>query len=298
MLLFRPVTLSDKTLINNYLQKQHSRLFTYSFEVLFLFRDVYDFQIAEFDNHLLIKTYVDGCHYFLFPVGDDTVMPSLEAMLDHSFCLDCAPVIGQITPENKVLMERLMPDKFRFIPSRNEYEYIYASEKLATLSGKALQSKRNHINFVEKNYAWQFEPITSENIGECIAFNDEWDYHYNDDPESKRFTENKALDDYFRFFEQMPLHGGCLRFDGKVVAIAVGYPLNEEVYLYLFEKASHLHHGAYALINREMIRYYAKNYTYVNRAEDGGVEGLRKAKMSYNPAILQEVYLAELVSRP
>lgn len=297
MLSFRPVTLSDKELINSYLKQQHTRLFTYSFEVLFLWRNVYDFQIAEFDNHLLIKTYVDGCHYFLFPVGDDNLLATLEAMLDHSFCLDCTPVIGQITPENKEVMERLMPGKFKFIPSRNEYEYLYESEKLATLSGKALQPKRNHINFVEKNYSWQFEPITSENIGECIAFNDAWDYHYNDNPESKRFIENKAINDYFLYYDKMPLDGGCIRLDGKVAGISVGTPLNDEVYLCLFEKASHIYRGAYTLINREMVRHYATGYKYVNRAEDGGVEGLRQAKLSYNPVILQEVFLAELAGQ-
>jgi len=294
MLLFKPITLSDKILINSYLSQQKTRLFTYSFEVLFLWREVYDFQYTEFDNHLLIKTCVDGCHYFLFPVGNHDLTKTLQAIVEHSFCLDCPPVIGQITPENKALIEQLLPGKFEFISSRNEFEYIYESEKLASLSGKSLQPKRNHINFFTKNHLWQFEEISSDNIGECIAFSDEWDYNYNDNPKSKLFTENKALNECFLHYDTMQLDGGCLRMDGKIAALAIGCPLNEEVYLCLFEKASHIQRGAYTMINREFVRHFAMNYKYINRAEDGGVEGLRQAKLSYSPAILQEVYLATL----
>ena len=296
MLLFKPITLSDKILINSYLRQQHTRLFTYSFEVLYLWRDVYDFQFAEFDGKLVIKTCVDGCHYFLFPIGNGAMTSTLDAILEYSSCLDCHLVMGQITPENKELMELLLPGKFEFISSRNEFEYIYESSKLASLSGKALQPKRNHINYIDKNHTWQFEEITAGNIGECIAFNDDWDYYYNDNPKSKLFIENRALNECFLRYDAMQLDGGCLRVDGKVAGLAMGCPLNDEVYLYLFEKVSHIQRGAYTLINREFVRHFAMNYRYVNRAEDGGVEGLRQAKLSYAPAILQEVYLAELKS--
>jgi hypothetical protein len=294
MLSFRPVSLSDKQLINNYLRQTPTRLFTYSFEVLYLWRDVYDFQIAEYKDMLLIKTFVDGCHYFLFPAGKGDMRAAIEAILAHSVCLECIPVMGQVTPENRDLIESLFPGIFEFMPSRIEYEYIYESQKLASLSGKALQAKRNNINFLEKNHTWSFEDITRDNIGECIAFSDDWDYRYNDNPESKLFIENKALLKAFEQYDKLKPEGGCLRVDGVVAGFSLGCRLNDEVYLCLFEKALHELRGAYTLLNREFVRRFAMNYRYVNRAEDGGLEGLRQAKLSYNPAILQEVFQTRL----
>jgi uncharacterized protein len=294
MLQFRPVTFSDKQLINSYLKQTNTRLFTYSFEVLYLWRDVYDFQIAEHAGMLLIKTFVDECHYFLFPAGNGDLRAVIESYLEHSDCLECIPVMGQITPENREQIESLFPGIFEFWPSQIEFEYIYETEKLASLNGKALQAKRNNINYFQKNHQWSFEEITSDNIGECIAFSDDWDYRYNENPKSKLFLENKALMMAFDQYDQLNLDGGCLRADGQIVALSLGCPLNDEMYLCLFERALHDMRGAYTLLNREFVRKFAAKQKYVNRAEDGGLEGLRQAKLSYNPAFLQEVYMAKI----
>jgi len=294
MLSFKPITLSDKTIINSYLDRRKSNLFTYSFEVLYLWRDVYDFQYAVLCDMLLMKTCVDGRHYFLFPAGNGDTKTVLENLFQHAEYLESPFLMGQITQQDKKLMERLFPDKFNFIPARGEFEYLYDTGRLASLSGNALQAKRNNINFLQNHHSWEFAVMTPDNLHACIAYSKAWDDTYNDNPKSKLFVENKAIYEAFDHFEELGLDGGLLRIDGEIKAITMGCRLNDDVYLCLFEKANHLLRGAYTLINREFVRRFATGYNYVNRAEDGGVEGLRQAKLSYHPAILLEVFQAVL----
>ena len=95
----------------------------------------------------------------------------------------------------------------------------------------------------------------------------------------------------FRYFEQLKLVGGILRVDGKVVAFTIGEAVNEDVFVVHIEKAYAEINGAYPAINQEFVKHEASQYRYINREEDLGMEGLRKAKMSYRPVILLERYL-------
>ena len=108
--------------------------------------------------------------------------------------------------------------------------------------------------------------------------------------------ETCAINMAFRSFEELKLSGGLLRVDGKPVAFTVGEEINPEVYLLHFEKALSGYEGLYAAINHEYAANHLENYRYINREEDLGIEGLRKAKLSYNPAILLEKYSATLLS--
>ncbi len=290
MLTFRKIELADKPLLDQYLKNQDTNLFTYCFEVLWLWRDVFEFQyaICPRNNVLFIKTYTNGVHYFLFPVGiGGNLIPCIKLILDSAKQFDCEPIIGQITPANKMLLEREMPDEFTFTANRNESEYIYLSERLRTLAGKKLQPKRNNINFLEKNFAWSTETISAKNIDECVLFSKKWNTTLHDD-----FEENIAFAEALQAYETLQLDTLVLRLNGNIEGISMGCALNKNVYLTLFEEANPQIRGAYSLLNREFCRTYCATYQFINRAEDAGVEGLRQAKMSYAPDVLQEVFLA------
>lgn len=291
MLEFKKISLDDKAKLLPYLSNGESRLFTFSFEVLFLWRDVFDFQYAfcKHNDILFIKTFTSGKHFFLFPLcAGNNPKACIDHILSCASALGCEPLIGQITPENKALLEEIAPGEFEFSADRNEFEYIYSTEKLITLSGKKLQPKRNNINFIEKNFQWSVEDITSKNIEECASFSEEWDKTMHEE-----FSENVAFNQALLYYSSLNLDGLALRINGEIQGVAFGCKLNSDVYLALFEKANPNLRGAYTLLNREFCKRYAQNFRYINRAEDAGVEGLRRAKMSYYPEILQEVYLAK-----
>ena len=102
--------------------------------------------------------------------------------------------------------------------------------------------------------------------------------------------ESCAVEMGLRHFEALRLEGALLRVAGKVVAFTIGEPLNSDTYIVHVEKAFPQFRGAYQMINREFIRHNAASFTYVNREDDAGDDGLRTAKNSYHPAFMEEKY--------
>ena len=88
--------------------------------------------------------------------------------------------------------------------------------------------------------------------------------------------------------DEMGLKGGVLWAGGQVVAFTLGEELNQDMFVVHIEKALADIQGAYPMINQQFLIHEASQYSYVNREEDTGAEGLRKAKLSYYPAFLQE----------
>jgi len=286
---FRSIKLEDRTLIEDYCRKANRRQLNYCFEVLFLWRDVCDFEIAEEHGFLFIKTFHRSQHNFLFPLGEGYLKDALLKMETYARDKGCEFRLYQVNNDQKAEIEALMPGRYIFTCYRDEYEYLYEASRLSSLQGKVLQPKRNHINYFEKHYQWETGVIDADNMLEIMTFAHRWDMGMDIPPGSALNMENAALINAFESFFCLNLDGLLLRVDGKVAAFAMGCPINDDTYLILFEKADPTIRGAYPKINRDFVSRYCSAYKYVNRAEDNGDEGLRKAKLSYHPDILLEV---------
>jgi len=293
MLTFRPVTLDDRDIVEHYMHRYPRRGLNYSFEVLYLWQDSCEFEIAEYEGFLLIKTFINCNHNFLFPIGEGNLRKAIEQMMAYSRARKCNFNLYQVTEPEMVMLEELLPNKLLFELHRDEMEYIYLRERLSTLQGKKLQSKRNHINALTKEHSWSFEKITADNIEECIELNESWKEELEDSDNRQIMMENEALENGFKNLFKLKLQGGAIRIDNKIEAFAIGTQLTHDTYLVLFEKANAEIRGAYPLINREFINNIVDPaILYINRAEDAGDEGLRKAKLSYYPDILEPLYMA------
>ncbi len=156
---------------------------------------------------------------------------------------------------------------------------------MASLSGKKYHGKRNHITNFKKNHPdWSFETIDSSNINECIALHSNWINTHEDD--SDYSFEFEAVLTAFENYDKLGFVGGILKVDGKAIAYTMGERHSEELFVTHFEKAPPEIQGAYPIINQEFTKNCLMDYQFVNREEDLGLEGLRKAKQSYNPEIL------------
>ena len=159
------------------------------------------------------------------------------------------------------------------------------------MKGKKYQAKRNHINRLCANYEdrWEYEPISKENVTECIEMLHKW-YLQKEVAEDAKEQEAEIIvaEKSLMYFEELHFRGGLLRIDGEVVAFCVGERACQKTFIVHIEKAFADIQGAYPMINQQFLIHEASQYSYVNREEDTGAEGLRKAKLSYYPAFLQE----------
>ncbi len=284
MLNFQTLTLSDRAWVQEMLYSSNRKGCEYSFCNLFLWMRSFS-QVARAQDVLLCRMEYKGKRTYFFPAGRGDLVEAVELLREDAG--DAPFTMRGVTEEDKAFLEEHFPQKFTFAPLRNTFDYRYPVEKLANLAGKKLQSKRNHINRFTENYPnWYTEEITRENLHLCEELTRQW---YAQRPEEDFSAEKAALDTAFRHREELGLEG-ILLFDGeKPVAFSMGNRITEEMFDVNFEKAHAAVQGAYPMVNREFARRVMAKYPavkFLNREDDMGLEGLRKAKESYYPDLL------------
>lgn len=299
MITFKDVTIRDKDTITPYTMNSCRRNCDLSFSNLCSWRFLYNTQFAIVDGFLIFKFWAAGELAYMMPVGEGDLKKVLEALIEDArreggpFCM-----LGVCSCMREDL-EAIMPGQFTFTADRDYADYIYLRSDLATLKGKKFQSKRNHINKFRNTYPdYEYLPITLERVSECLQLEAEWCKANDCDQQEGTGNERRALIYALEHFEELGLTGGLLRVDGKIVAFTFGMPINKETFGVSVEKADTNIDGAYAMINYEFANHIPEQYIYMNREEDLGIEGLRKAKLSYQPVTILEKYMACLKEQP
>lgn len=299
MIPFKDITLADKDTITSFTLKSDRRNCDLSFSNLCSWRFLYDTQFAVVNNFLVFKFWAGEQLAYMMPVGSGDLKAMLHELIEDAarerqpFCM-----LGVCSSMCAVL-EEIMPGQFIFTEDRDYADYIYLRTDLATLKGKKFQPKRNHINRFRNTYPdYEYAPITPDSIRECLDLEAEWCKVNNCDQQEGTGNERRALIYALHHFEALGLTGGLLRANGKIVAFTFGMPINHETFGVHVEKADTTVDGAYAMINYEFANHIPEQFIYINREEDLGIEGLRKAKLSYQPVTILEKYMACLKNEP
>ena len=298
MITFKDIELTDRELITSYTLHTPRRNCDLSFSNLCSWRFLYHTQFAVQDGFLLLKFWADGQLVYMMPIGQGDLRRALRTLYDDAhaegapFCLlgICADMCSEI--------EAFMPGSFHFMADRDYADYLYLRTDLATLAGKKFQAKRNHVNRFKKTYQYEYTPITPDRIDECLELEAKWCLANNCDQQEGTGNERRALVYALRHFDALGLTGGILHVDGRIAAFTFGMPINQDTFGVHVEKADTAIDGAYAMINYEFARHIPPQYTYLNREEDLGIEGLRRAKLSYQPVQILEKYMACLREEP
>ncbi len=291
MIEWKQVELSDKDAVNELICASGCHGADYGFANLYMWRNAYKPQIAFVGSRLLVG--MPQWNVYAYPKGDGDVRPSIEALLNEAHSRGEKLLIRGLT--EKTLMEFLpiYGDRFEITEDRDNADYMYTVDKLCNLAGRKLSSKRNHIKHFEKNGEWKFERVTKENLEPAREFVAKF-YEVKDDPELE--AEVGAINEMFENFDELGFLAGMLYQNGEPVAFTAGTKLDDEVFDTHFEKALPGVEGAYTMVNREFARLVHEVYPEIgafNREEDMGIEGLRKAKLSYHPDILLMKYFAK-----
>ena len=291
---FRKPRIEDWKLISSYMHRFPGANCAKSVGNVILWSDFYQVEFRIYKNTLLLRSRTeDTPYYFAFPIGEDEDVRRVIAELIEMAQKDGEKLLFYVVTQDEFeKMDTWFPGVFEIEYDRNDADYVYEVEKLATLKGKKYQAKRNHINRFYANYEdrWEYEPISKENVTECIEMLHQW-YLQKEVAEDAKEQEAEIIvaEKSLTYFDELHFRGGLLRVDGEVVAFCVGGKACHKTFVVHIEKAFAGIQGAYPLINQQFVQNeLLGKYEYVNREEDMGLEGLRKAKLSYHPAFLLE----------
>lgn len=295
MLTFHKLTLADKERFDAWAREENSRSADFNFGTMFLWNAAFPRLAADAPYHLVLLRAEDRPPAFLWPIGNSDKAAVIGAAREYALANGFPLVFLGLEERHVSALEALMPGAFEITEERDWADYVYEAEKLATLAGKHLHGKRNHItHFLAEHDDWRFAPLAPEMFDECRELLEGWTEHAHTDqglPDAERAAIALAMDN----FDALGLLGGALFADGRLVGFTIGQRISDDTLQVRFEKARGDIDGAYPLVNREFVRLVLERYPdirYVNREDDMGLENLRKSKESYYPAFLIRKFAA------
>lgn len=266
-----------------------------SFANIYLLRNKYSTKISRYKDFIIRKYSGKGarCGY-TFPLGKGDVAKALaEIEKDAKECGERLQ-FAFITEEQKEVLENAMPARFCYSSDAGDSDYIYLRSELASLSGKAFHKKKNHFSKFVRTYPdYKYYEIGACNIYDAQKVADAWYYEHLQDEDASQLAEYKAIKEALENFEELGLIGGIIYVNDSPCAMTIASKINENTVDVHFEKAvgEYALNGGYAAINK-LFSEKLDGVTWLNREEDIGIEGLRKAKLSYRPKIMLKKYSA------
>ena len=297
MIEFERVGLAHRDQYNALLAAAPARGCEYSFANLFLWGRQH---IAFRHGCAALFSHFYGRSVYPFPIGDGDKEAVIREILSDAKKRGLPCRITGMTDGDRAFLEEKFPDTFHFHTVRDSFDYVYAIDGLADLRGRKYQKKRNHFNrFQAMHPDYQVLPLNEETRPAAMEMVKSWyAKRAETDPEGDYLLEQLALKRAFKHFDELDMEACVLMEDGQALALAMGSRMSPTTFDIQFEKGREDVDGAYAAINCEFARYLRLKYPeaqFLNREEDMGLEGLRKAKLSYLPHHMVEKHWAYLV---
>lgn len=288
------VSLEDEKWINEILSQVDFYTCEYPFGNIFSYGAKMEIKVGNVEGCLVTKCVDNDYVMYCCPIGKGDMKKAVDFIIEDAKADGRDFEIFGISPDSAELISKSHGDIFDIFLVRDTFDYIYSSEDLINLTGKKYQPKRNHISFFKKNNNWSYERLCKDNIPECYEMSKLWLEGALEEYREELEGELKIIKRVFDNYDELNYVGGVLKVDGRVVAYTMGEPGSKDVFCVHIEKAFSDIRGAYPMINQQFVMNELSGYKYINREDDTGAENLRKAKLSYYPAILAEKYEAKL----
>lgn len=292
---FKPITLESKSIIEKYTKGWQLECSDLSFANLFIWGTNNKMQYAQWENCLYIKLDYTGVPVYLwapipyFGVEVD-YRKAVDVALDYMRSIGTEPTLRSVWSPFKEKIEACYPE-LKIKPLDIAWDYVYDRESLATLKGKKYHGKRNYINRFLANYPdYQYKKITPDMISDCMKLYDEWS-EQKEESSIELFEERESVHLALEHMEELGLTGGSIWIDDRMVAFTLGERLLPHMQLIHIEKGESGIDGVYPMINQQYVLHECQDVTLINREEDMGIEGMRKAKHSYHPVKMIEKYI-------
>ena len=289
---FTPLDISHRAVFEKMFLGTQPRISEFSFTEIFAWHKVRETAITDFNGSILVHLNKAGKKYFYPPFGRQCSFKCLSGVLED-FAKE-QPELYFYGLESDEALHAEATGKLSVHEDRDNADYIYSSQDLITLSGRKFDGKRNHLKNFYRNNDFEFVPVTKEMLPDIIEFQKQWclDRGCADDLSLK--NESIAVMQVLENFMELNVFGAVIKINGKIQAFTAASELNKDTAVVLFEKGNPEIRGIYQAINKEFVEKMLAKYKWINREQDGGDEGLRKAKLSYNPDHLVAKYVVRL----
>jgi len=292
---FQPFQIEDKPEIDAFLKplKPEASELTFTYMIMWGQDGKFTWAVEDDVLYVLVRFGEKYPPFLLPPVPKDMGMDYAHAVAkgcEALAAIGAKPKFRSISGPFVPLFEQHAPG-LRLLHERDSDDYVYLAEDLITLRGKKLHGKRNHINQFRSRYSFEYRPLRPEDEGACMELYLGW-LQEKDVFAPGILGEMKGLRFLLPNMEQLGVKGGAIFVDGRMAAFTLGEQLSPDMALIHIEKADSAIPGLYPLINQQFAEHEWSGVTYINREEDMGVEGLRKAKLSYHPVRMTEKFAA------
>lgn len=270
------------------LQPQVSEL---TFTNLFIWRHAYGIRLCRMGEVVLpFCLRADPDESFLLPpLGPGAGAEHVRAALEFLAREGHSPRLCRVDAAN---LQRLglREEEFVLTPDRDNWDYVYRVRDLIDLPAREHEDKRRHIERFRKRFRYEYRPLTPELVPACLELQDLWCDEKHCDLYASLRAEARAVREVLQSLEELDVTGGAILVNDRVQAFSLAEPLNANTVVVHIEKASPDLHGAFQVINQEFLLHEWANWEYVNREQDVGEPGLRRAKESYLPARMVEKF--------
>ena len=293
-MIFTEITLKDKQLFDRHLKLHNPQVSELTFTNLFAWRNFYRFKYAEINGLLCIIAKPCGSEpYALMPIGSldsEVFEDTYKELRDYFRQMGWKPVFKKIAHDELVYFKTHVNSDEDMVYDRDNSDYLYSTMDLIHLKGKKYDGKRNHINKFKSKYDFSYVPLDCSLIVECSRIMEEWCREKNCNCQEGDYCERQANMELLKNLRYLECKGALLYVNGRYEAFTAGEMLNGDTAVIHIEKANTAIPGLYTIINQQFLEKEWKDAAYVNREQDLGLEGMRKAKLSYNPLKMVDKY--------
>ena len=290
---FTRLSLDDKDSIRQIIEKDNIESAEQNFTGFFIWAGALNIEYTIEHNCLLSFMRFGNVRVFRYPLGNGDKKSAVQDLIDY-----CGEqlIFSGLTKTQAEELNTNFPGMFKLEETPDFADYVYRVSDLIALSGKKYHTKKNHLNAFIKNYDYRYETMNQTNALAVIPQFDKW-YNAKGDRSKYLECEYHAIITMLNDFDSFGLTGGVLYADGEICAFTISEQLNSKTVLIHIEKADNSIHGAFTAINQMHLAKEWAHMTYVNREDDFGVPGLRKAKESYRPVFKVLKYRA-IIGKP
>ncbi len=291
--MFKDIEIDCKNILDKYFDLVDYEACEYCFTTLYMWKDLYNTRYYVEDDFAIVAGEYENKGFIILPLAKKENMNKAFDFIIKNFEKQHKQIhLKAINKEVVEYLQSVYGDRFEYIEERNNFDYIYDGESLRTLAGRKNQKKRNHLNSFVKEYGdrVEYKKLEEADFDECINLLKEWS---KDKEESIELdSEFKAIKRIFKNYKKLKdtLKISGIYIDSKLEAFSIGEMLNDNMAVIHVEKANADIRGLYPYINQQFLLNEFSDVEFVNREEDLGIEGLRKAKLSYHPVKFAEKY--------